>query len=90
MGLRIVIYFCSALVMFFFIKNQVTYRNMKLLGSAIYTYNEDKILKGEVNSLINYPKSNIYERYLFNPFAWSYKYILKHEHLEMLEPYIDA
>ena len=70
------------------IKNEITFRNHKIIDDAIYHYNNNLIeTEGRANFSL-YDDEESYEETLKRWWDWGYKRILPPEKYELIKPYI--
>lgn len=72
-------------------KNDVTYKNHKIITDAIYNYRVDMIISGkyEQRDLVDYQDMETYNKTLFRLWDWGYKKILPKDKFELVKPYIE-
>ena len=84
-----ILFIIFIVIMYF--KNQVTYKNMCIIGNAIYLYNSEMIQSSNYEKLLDYDTvipDGLYNRTLFRLFDWGYYNILPTDIFEIINPYI--
>lgn len=71
------------------IKNDVTFRNHKIIGDAIFRFKMDLIKHGHYISPVSYDDMEPYGKTLFRIWDWGCSRILPPEKLELIRPYIE-
>lgn len=72
----------------YYIKNEITYKNMKIISDAIYRYNISMIKDKRYDELISYDSIKNYEKTFLNIFDWGYKNLLPKDTYMLIEPFI--
>lgn len=71
------------------VKNDVTYRNHKMIGDAIYAYNMRMILDGRSEEIqVGYDDIESYDETYLRFWDWGPTRILSPEKYEIIKPYI--
>lgn len=90
-----VVYLLSILFMIFMIimyfKNNITYKNMVIIGNAIWLYNSEMIRSCNFDKVIDYDTAIpecLYKRALFRLFDWGYYNIVSDDIFALIKPYI--
>ena len=73
----------------YYIKNEITYKNMKIISDAIYRYNISMINDKRYDELIPYDSIKSYEKTFLNIFDWGYKNLLPKDTYVLIEPFIE-
>lgn len=84
-----ILFIIFIVIMYF--KNQVTYKNMCIIGNAIYLYNSEMIQSCNYEKLLDYDiviPDDLYNRTLFRLFDWCYYNILPDDIFALIKPYI--
>lgn len=84
-----ILFIIFMVIMYF--KNQVTYKNMCIIGNAIYLYNSEMIQSCNYEKILDYDiviPECLYTRTLFRLFDWSYYNILPNDIFALINPYI--
>lgn len=88
----IIIVICLIALLFsclYYIKNEITYKNMMIISYAIYSYNISMIKVEHYDELISYDDIKSYHKALLNIFDWGYKNILPKDIYVLIEPFIE-
>ena len=72
----------------YYIKNEITYKNMKIISNAIYRYNISMINDKRYDELIPYDSIKSCEKTFLNIFDWGYKNLLPKDTYMLIEPFI--
>ena len=81
----VVLLFCYVM----HIKNEVTYKNNKIISRAIYFYNIDRISKGDLDGILSYDVIKSYNKAFINIFDWGYKNLVPKDTYVLIEPFIE-
>ena len=73
----------------YYIKNEITYKNMMIISDAIYRYNISMIKDERYDELISYDDIKSLDKALFNIFDWGYKNLLPKDTYMLIEPFIE-
>lgn len=69
------------------IKNDITYRNHKIIMEAIYKYHVD-CYYSDCGETVKYDEMKSYAKTLWCLWDWGYKRILPKEKFELIKPFI--
>lgn len=72
-----------------FIKNEVTFRNHKKIGNAIFRFQMDLIKNGCYEYPVHYDDMEPYDETLWRLWDWGWSNILPPEKLNLILPYIE-
>lgn len=72
-------------------KNDVTYKNHKIITDAIYDYHIDMLMSKKYDQIdaVDYRDMETYNSTLFRLWDWGYTRILPKEKFEIVKPYIE-
>ena len=73
----------------YYIKNEITYKNLKIISDSIYRYNLSMIEDERYDELISYDDIKSLDKALFNIFDWGYKNLLPKDTYVLIEPFIE-
>ena len=89
MNNRIILVISVLFGVFMLIRNEITYRNHRIIGDAIYAYGMDCILNGTFLSReVCYDDVESYEKTIFRLWDFGYTRLLPPEKFEIIKPYI--
>ena len=72
----------------YYIKIEITYKNLKIISDAIYRYNISMIKDERYDELISYDDIKSCEKTFLNIFDWGYKNLLPKDTYMLIEPFI--
>ena len=72
----------------YYIKIEITYKNLKIISDAIYRYNISMIKDERYDELISYDDNKSCEKTFLNIFDWGYKHLLPKDTYMLIEPFI--
>ena len=87
----IFVFFIYFVLIYFLVKNFVTYHWHKLITNAIFLYHVsvESILEIDIREkIVSYNDAESYDSTLFRFWDWGYKHILPKEKFEIIKPYI--